>query len=613
MPMNAFYIFTERWMLGVAVCQIWISVDYTASTASILNLFILSLDRYWSVRQPLKYLHKRTKRRALSMIAFVWAISSLWIIPIVSWHYIAHRGVRTVPSDVCDTEYAKNSIFKIVTAFFNFYLPLTVMYILYFRIFIAIRKRSEFELGQRSQGGKVLSYKMTTPNSLDDSDGNDDLSFSADTRATGRIYENGIRSQVPPTGRNIHVLTVKRQPVPAGKESSSGPCRVEYIYDENVIDPQTEKIERYYYEEHYPVPYLSRSIWMGGGEKYTVSNPRPEHIRNPRQLGEVKLSPTFHSISPLANCSSRGNGSFAGNRQQLQQYLTVNNKPNAIVKRNLFRRQKKSNIATLKQQNSIRLTSCRKYEPGETSFTPSCFIEPSNVSYSSTSSASTFEDRRVDEGGGRRVFGAHDARSGREITANNGKIDSLTKTSDDKIAVSGTVKHLRRAESFLDKTSGFGASSRSSVDGSCSRNGDDSEGILVLRDDKNRRLTGGMTCLRERLRTIRQSSSLNKEIKAARQLGVIMGAFTLCFLPYFILFLVVAFCDNCIKPGHLTAATWVGYLNSTLNPFLYPLCNANFRIKFRNMLACCRSGRSRLRSTQQEIQERTTGCNSRYD
>ena len=34
----------------------------------------------------------------------------------------------------------------------------------------------------------------------------------------------------------------------------------------------------------------------------------------------------------------------------------------------------------------------------------------------------------------------------------------------------------------------------------------------------------------------------------------------------------------------MVVATWIGYLNSTLNPFLYPLCNAAFRQKFRRML-----------------------------
>lgn len=49
MPISTVYIFTKNWIFGVAICQIWIAVDYTASTASILNLFILSVDRYWSV------------------------------------------------------------------------------------------------------------------------------------------------------------------------------------------------------------------------------------------------------------------------------------------------------------------------------------------------------------------------------------------------------------------------------------------------------------------------------------------------------------------------------------------------------------------------------------
>jgi len=71
MPMSTVYIFTEDWMFGVGLCQLWIAVDYTASTASILNLFILSLDRYWSVTSPLKYLSKRTTKRALIMISLV--------------------------------------------------------------------------------------------------------------------------------------------------------------------------------------------------------------------------------------------------------------------------------------------------------------------------------------------------------------------------------------------------------------------------------------------------------------------------------------------------------------------------------------------------------------
>jgi len=71
MPISTVYIFIVDWRFGVALCQLWIAVDYTASTASILNLFVLSVDRYWSVTSPLKYLSKRTTKRALVMISLV--------------------------------------------------------------------------------------------------------------------------------------------------------------------------------------------------------------------------------------------------------------------------------------------------------------------------------------------------------------------------------------------------------------------------------------------------------------------------------------------------------------------------------------------------------------
>jgi hypothetical protein len=77
---------------------------------------------------------------------------------------------------------------------------------------------------------------------------------------------------------------------------------------------------------------------------------------------------------------------------------------------------------------------------------------------------------------------------------------------------------------------------------------------------------------------------LQKEKKAALQLGVIMSAFILCWLPYFVLFMVIAFCSDCVNPIVHTATIWLGYINSTLNPILYPLCNANFKRAFKKML-----------------------------
>ena len=69
------------------------------------------------------------------------------------------------------------------------------------------------------------------------------------------------------------------------------------------------------------------------------------------------------------------------------------------------------------------------------------------------------------------------------------------------------------------------------------------------------------------------SLHINKQEKAFKQLATIVICFTFCFLPYFICFVIVAFCEDCVSERQYTLTIWLGYLNSALNPFLYALLN----------------------------------------
>lgn len=77
--------------------------------------------------------------------------------------------------------------------------------------------------------------------------------------------------------------------------------------------------------------------------------------------------------------------------------------------------------------------------------------------------------------------------------------------------------------------------------------------------------------------------------KAAITLGVIMGVFLLSWSPFFTVNLVGALCGpGCVPPLVFAVFTWLGYVNSTMNPIIYSIFNREFRDAFRRVLADAR-------------------------
>ncbi|XP_066145211.1 octopamine receptor isoform X1 [Euwallacea fornicatus] len=83
----------------------------------------------------------------------------------------------------------------------------------------------------------------------------------------------------------------------------------------------------------------------------------------------------------------------------------------------------------------------------------------------------------------------------------------------------------------------------------------------------------------------KQRISLSKERRAARTLGIIMGVFVVCWLPFFMMYVIVPFCEWCCPSRRLiNFITWLGYINSVLNPIIYTIFNMDFRRAFRRLL-----------------------------
>lgn len=59
MPLSLTNELMGHWVFGDAMCQLWLSTDVLLCTASILNLVLISLDRYWSITKAIVYLQQR--------------------------------------------------------------------------------------------------------------------------------------------------------------------------------------------------------------------------------------------------------------------------------------------------------------------------------------------------------------------------------------------------------------------------------------------------------------------------------------------------------------------------------------------------------------------------
>ncbi|XP_030636929.1 adrenoceptor beta 3a [Chanos chanos] len=94
-----------------------------------------------------------------------------------------------------------------------------------------------------------------------------------------------------------------------------------------------------------------------------------------------------------------------------------------------------------------------------------------------------------------------------------------------------------------------------------------------------------------------------KEHKALKTLGIIMGIFTLCWLPFFVANIINVY-DRAVPSREIfRLLNWLGYINSGLNPIIY--CRSpEFRTAFRNLMRCPWMPFLRMNSLYKELRTR---------
>lgn len=147
MPFSAIYeVLENTWFFGVDWCDVWRCLDVLFSTASILNLCVISLDRYWAITDPFTYPTRMSVRRTIFLIAAVWVCSSAISFPAIVWW----RAVReeAVPPFKCP--FTEHLGYLVFSSTISFYLPLFVMVFTYYRIYrAAVIQTRSLKLGTK--------------------------------------------------------------------------------------------------------------------------------------------------------------------------------------------------------------------------------------------------------------------------------------------------------------------------------------------------------------------------------------------------------------------------------------------------------------------------------
>src|SRR6218665_491718 len=96
-------------------------------TASIWHMCTMSMDRYFTIRYPIRYGRNKTKKMMTLKITFVWIISFAVSAPLAIGGFVDYENVYDSKDGSCVPSIENFKNFRLYGSIFAFYVPLIIM------------------------------------------------------------------------------------------------------------------------------------------------------------------------------------------------------------------------------------------------------------------------------------------------------------------------------------------------------------------------------------------------------------------------------------------------------------------------------------------------------
>nr|ANO38990.1 GCR008 [Schmidtea mediterranea] len=121
----------EVWIFGQIWCDMWHAFDVLSTTASILNLCMIAIERYKVTTSPLLAGRHLTNKNCIIMIFLVWFCSACISFPAIIWW----RQSSDTYDSVCSCKFPTDPFYISISSIVSFYAPLVLMLVLYWKIY----------------------------------------------------------------------------------------------------------------------------------------------------------------------------------------------------------------------------------------------------------------------------------------------------------------------------------------------------------------------------------------------------------------------------------------------------------------------------------------------